>query len=95
MIKAAIGFEFQKSRCIVTYIAFLGRGDMKFRFTDSRCTVMAIAAITKYFEMIDKGDNIKSELRMTGLAHISASRVIPRFTYLHARFAVMTPCTKR
>lgn len=95
MIKAAVWFQLQKSRRIMTFIAFLSRGDMKFRLADSRYTIMAIAAITEYFEVIDKSNNVEPELRMTGLAHISAGRVIPRFANIHAGFAVMTPCTNR
>ena len=52
---------------------------MKFRFTDGHSTVMTVAAISKNFLMINKGEDGKSLWGMTGLAGITGSDVIRRF----------------
>jgi len=79
MIKTAIQRQFQETGGIVAVIAFDHRRQMKFGFTDGQYTVMAFAAICKYFLMIDKRDNGESLGCMTGLAGITGSEVIRRF----------------
>ena len=60
-------------------IAFGVRGCMKFRHTDSHDIIMTLAAISKYFLVIDKGDNGKILGGMAGLAHITGCNVIRHF----------------
>jgi len=80
MIKAAVGFQLQKMAGVVAGITFGLCGLMKFRFTDGQLTIMAIAAISKNFLMIDKGGNGKSQGGMAGLAHITGSDMIRQFS---------------
>ena len=75
---------------IVAVIAFDDRRHMKFGFTDGQYTVMAFTAISEYFQMINKGDNVKSERRMTGLAGIRGGDVIPNFRLNTIDSVVMT-----
>ena len=79
MIKAAVRFQVQKMGGIVAGIAFGLCLLMKFRFTDGQYIIMAFAAISKNFLMIDKGGNGKAQRGMTGLAHITGSDVIRQF----------------
>ena len=51
---------------------------------------MAFTAIAEYFLMIDKGDNVKSERRMAGLAGIRGGDVIPNFRRNTIDSVVMT-----
>ena len=60
-------------------ITFGIRWLMKVGFTDGHGTIMTVAAISKYFLMINKGENGKSLGGMTGLAGITGSDVIRRF----------------
>ena len=59
--------------------AFGIRWRMKFRFTNGDDTIVAFATISKYFLMIDKGDDVVSLRGMTGLTHFTASKVIRYF----------------
>jgi len=52
---------------------------MKFRFTDGDYTIVTFATISKYFLMIDIGDDVVSLRGMAGLAHITGSNVIRYF----------------
>lgn len=79
MIKASVRFQVQKVDGIVAGIAFGLSLLMKFRFTDGQYIIMALAAISKNFLMIDKGGNGKAQRGMAGLAHITGSDVIRQF----------------
>ena len=59
---------------------------MKLRFTYSNYIIVTVAAISKYFLMIDKGDDVVSLRGMAGLAHITGSSVIRYF--MRKKFAV-------
>jgi len=52
---------------------------MRVGFTDGYGTVMTVAAISKNFLMINKGENGKSLGSMAGLAGITGRDVIRRF----------------
>ena len=56
MIKAAVRCQLKKTDGIVAVIAFGICRCMRLGFTNSRYAVMAFAAISKYFLMIDKAD---------------------------------------
>ena len=60
-------------------IALGVRGCVRFRFTDGHDIIMTLAAISKNFLMIDKGDNGKILGGMAGLARITGSNVIRYF----------------
>ena len=79
MIKATIRCQYKKTGGIVAIIAFEGRRYMKFGFADGRYIVMALAAISKHFLVIDKGDNRKSQRCMTSFAVVGDSDVIAYF----------------
>ena len=79
MIKAAVRCQVQKTGGIVAVIAFDHRRRMKVRFSDGYDTIMAFAAISKYFLMIGKGDDVKSLWGMAGLAVITGGDVSWRF----------------
>ena len=81
MIKGAVPRQFEKVSGVVTVIAFDGGRYMEFGFADGQYTVMAFAAICKYFSMIDKGNNGKSLWCMTGLARITGREVNWRFPW--------------
>ena len=63
---------------VVAVVAFDDRRYMKFRFSDGRYTVVAFAAIPKYFPVIQIVDSGKPDrLRcMTGHARVTGSKVI-------------------
>ena len=61
MVKAAICCQFEKTGGIVAVIAFGSRWHMPVGFADGQYTIMAGAAITENFLMINKGDNGKAE----------------------------------
>lgn len=76
VIKAAVRLQFQKRGGIVTFVAF-GRGfQMQVGFADGYDPVMALAAITEHFLMIDNGENGKSKSGMTGLTHITGGKMV-------------------
>jgi hypothetical protein len=79
MIKASVRFQVQKMDGIVAAIAFGFCWLMKLRFTDGQYTVMAFAAVSKNFLVIDKGGIGKSQGCMAGLAHITGNDVIRQF----------------
>jgi len=75
MIEAIVRIQYQKTGGIVAIVALgIGR-QMKCGFTDRQNTVMALAAIAKHFLMIDKGNYVKTQGGMTGLAHIAGAEV--------------------
>jgi len=80
----------------VTVIAFSDGRYVELRFSDGQYVVVAFAAISENFEMINKWDNGISDGCMTGLTGITAGEVIQRFSrnFTRARnkinFAVMT-----
>jgi len=90
MIKAAIQPDIEKTGGVVASIAFNSRRDVPVGFTDGHYTVVAGAAITENFQMIDKRDSAESEGCMTGLACITGSGVIRRFTPNWRKLSVMT-----
>lgn len=63
---------------------------MKFGLADGLHTIVASAAISKYFLVIDKGDYVKSQGCMTGFAGISGSDMNARFRRNASDFVVMT-----
>ena len=65
---------------IVTVIAFGVRWCMKFRFTDGYVTIVTFTAISKNFQVINRGHNGKIRRCMTGLALITGSDVTRYFT---------------
>ena len=65
---------------IVAVIAFGVCRCMKFRFTDGKVTIMTFTAISKYFLVINRGDNGKIHRCMTGMAIITGSGVTRYFT---------------
>lgn len=75
MIKAAVRFQLQKMGGIVAIIAFGICRRMKFGFTDGQVTIVTLAAASKNFLMINKGDNVKTLGGVTGLARITGSDV--------------------
>jgi hypothetical protein len=79
MIKAAVWFQVQEMAGIVAGIAFSLCWRMRYRFTDDQYIIMAFAAISKNFLVINKGGNGKAQRGMTGLAHIAGSEVICQF----------------
>ena len=90
MIKAAVRFQSEKTGGIMAVIAFGVRLRMKFGLTDGENAVMAFTAIAEYFVMINKGENVKPERRMTGLAGIRGGDVIPNFRRNTIDSVVMT-----
>ena len=52
---------------------------MKFGLADGLHTIVASAAISKYLQVINKGDNGKSQGGMTGFTGIRGSDVIAYF----------------
>jgi hypothetical protein len=81
MIKASVRFQVQKMDGIVAAIAFGFCWLMKLRFTDGQYTVMAFAAVSKNFLVIDKGGIGKSQGGMAGLARITGGDVIRQFRW--------------
>lgn len=63
---------------------------MKFGFTDGQYTIMAFAAISKNFQVIDNRDNGKSLGCMTGLTQITGTEVTRRFLRNRTELSVMT-----
>lgn len=90
MIKTAVTIQFKKTGGIVAGIAFAIRRHMKFGFTECHDTVMALAATSKHFLVIDKGVNRKSQRCMTGFAVIGGSDMKARFWRYSSDFVVMT-----
>lgn len=76
MIKAAVGVPCQKTGGIVAVVALGAGRQMKFGFTDCQNTVMAFAAITKHFLVVDKRNDVKTQGSMAGLAHTTGSDVV-------------------
>ena len=79
MIKATVRIQFQKMAGIVAVTTFSVRRCMEFGFTDGGYTIVTFAAISKYFLMIDKRDDVVSLRGMAGLAHVTGSNVIRHF----------------
>ena len=79
MIETTIRFQFEKTGGIVAVVAFGAGRLMKLGFTDGQNPVMAFAAVTRHFLMIDKRNYVKSLRGMTGLAHTAGTDVIQRF----------------
>ena len=52
---------------------------MKIGFTDGQDVVMAFAAVTEYFLMVDKRNRVETQRGMTGLAHTAGGEVVRRF----------------
>ncbi len=76
MIEAAAGPKLEKMICVVTIVA-LGFGrPMKLRFADGLHTIVAFAAITKNFLMIDKRDERESQRCVTSLAGVAGGEMI-------------------
>lgn len=75
MIKTTIRLQFDKRFRVVAFIALLGGIDMEIGFTYGHSPVMTVAAQTKYFLVIDKGNDGKSHHRMTGLAAVAGWRM--------------------
>lgn len=90
MIKAAVRVQLQKCDGIVAVTAFGLRWLMKHGFTDCGNTVVALAAISEYFLMIDSGDNVESLRGMAGLARITGADVNRPFTRNRNEIIVMT-----
>ena len=90
VIKTTVWPQFQKMVGIVAVIAFSGRGHMKFGFADGNYAVVAVAAIAKHFPMIDEGDNVKSQWRMTGRTGIAGGDMIQRFPRDTGKVVVVT-----
>jgi hypothetical protein len=90
MIKGAIQLEVEKTGGIVASIAFNSRRDVLHGFANGHYTVVADAAITENFHVIDKRDSAESEGGMTGLAGIAGSGVIRRFTPNRRKLVGMT-----
>ena len=79
MIETTVGFQCKKTGGIVAVIAFEGCRHVKTGFTDGQNAVMALAAIAKHFLVIDKGNYVKTQRGMAGLAHTTGCDVIRRF----------------
>lgn len=78
MIKFSIQPQLQEAvRTRVAFIAFGIRLHVKFRFSDRLHTIMATAAITEHFEMINITNQIKSECCVTGFTHITGRDMVP------------------
>ena len=90
MVITAIWLQFQKVDGIVAVIAFGGCRHMEFGFADGNYAVVAAAAISKYFPMIDEGDNVKSQWRMTGRTGIAGGDMIQRFPRDTGKVVVVT-----
>lgn len=76
MIEAAVRVQGQEAGGIVAVIT-LGVGRrMKFGFTDGQNAVMALAAITKHFLVIDIWNDVKTQRGMAGFAHAAGGDVI-------------------
>ena len=60
MVEAAIRQAIQEMIGIVAFITLLGRRDMELRFAYGQNTVVALAAASKDFLMIDREDRGKS-----------------------------------
>jgi hypothetical protein len=79
MVEAAVRIQRQKTGGIVAVVA-LGIGRlMKGGFTDCQNAVMALAAITKHFLVIDIRNYVKTQRGMAGFAHTAGGDVIRRF----------------
>ena len=90
MIKATVWLEREKTGGIVAVRAFASRLPMKIGLTDGLHTVMAFAAISKYFLMINHRNNRKSKRCMTALASISGSDMKAEFRRSASDVVVMT-----
>ena len=90
MIEAAIRLQFYKTDGIVAAVTFGICWLVELGFADGLNTVMTLAAISEYFLVISKGDNIETLRRMTGLAHITACDMILRFSSQCCILIVMT-----
>ena len=90
MVKATVRIEREKTGGIVAVGAFALRLPVKIGLTDGLHTVMAFAAIAKYFLVIDKVDYVKSHGRMTGLTGICGSDMETKFWRSVSDFVVMT-----
>ena len=90
MIKATIQCQRQKIVGIMAVIAFDGRWQVNFRFTDGQYTVVAFTAISEYFQMINTWDNGHSQRGMAGLTHITGTEVIRQFFPNRTKLSVMT-----
>lgn len=92
MIKTTVRFQFQEMGGVVAVVAFSVRRRMKLGLTDGRYAVVAFAAISIYFQMINKVDIGKSCWCrcMTGRAPVTGSDVIQRFTRNRTKLVVMT-----
>ena len=76
MIITAIRLQRQKAGGRMTILTFGIRRDMKFRLPNGQDTVMAVAAFTENFKMVNKANKVKTECGMTGLTHITGGEVI-------------------
>jgi hypothetical protein len=83
VIEAAVRSQFKETDGIVAVITFCGRRHVELGFTDGRNAVMALAAITKNFLVISKGDNSSALRCMAGLAQITGGDVIGRFARIN------------
>ena len=79
MIKATVRLQCKKTGGIVAAIAFDDRRHMKIGFTEGQHTVMAFAAISKYFQVVNEGHAGESQRGMTAFAHIAGSDMVLRF----------------
>ena len=90
MVVTTIWLQFQKADGIVAVIAFSACRLMEFGFADGGYAVVAAAAISKHFPMIDEGDNVKPQGRMTGRAGIAGGDMVQRFTRDAGKAVVVT-----
>ena len=93
MIISAVCSEFDKPCSIVTVVTFHTGGRVLIGFTNGPHTVVTLTAGAKYFQVIYEGNNAKPERGMAGLAQITGSKMIWRFTrngYIRTVMAIHT-----
>ena len=92
MIKTTVRFQFQEMGGVVAVVAFSVRRRMKLGLADGRYAVVAFAAISIYFQMINKVDVGKSCWRrcMAGRARVTGRDVIQRFARNLIKLIVVT-----
>ena len=91
MIVAAVRFYKQKTGGRVAIIAFFSRLHMLVGFANGQYTVVALAANSKDFKVIDRVDDSESNRSrcMTGCAGVTCRCVILRFTWNAANLSIV------
>ncbi len=89
MVKAAVGIQIEKAGGIVAIVTFAIGGQMKLGLAHCQYPIVALAAITEYFLMVDKGGDVESQRGVASFAQAAGANVILRFGWNRAKVVVV------